>query len=261
MVFRTFEKNINSNIYIFLAFLFLVFLICDFKINIKTWLFNIIPICGLTETYIPGCGHLWFITNILICYFTVPLIKKANTCSKMFAKMLFPCYLLVVLTSLYILPIMFITLIHSLASFLIGFYILPKLIKCKFIFLPLFVFSVVVRLTVKSFFDGSPFYNNFIVGVTHNLLAIAIIIGLNYLLCLCENNKFCVALCDLMVKVSRYTFEFYIVHLILLFGNLEIQVFNQNVFNIILAFLLSCICSLIINYISTIVLNLLRRNK
>lgn len=75
-------KRIMVPLYIFLGILAIIYLVTGHKINLIVWLQTIIPICGITQNYISGCGHLWFITHLLICYAITPLLQKYKSLTK-----------------------------------------------------------------------------------------------------------------------------------------------------------------------------------
>lgn len=69
-------------LYIFVAALAAAYLAAGLSIDLSLWWQTIIPICGLTQKYIPGCGQLWFLTHLLICYLLTPLLQEHTRLGK-----------------------------------------------------------------------------------------------------------------------------------------------------------------------------------
>ena len=255
-------KKILIPLYIFLIVLLIVYFVKKLDIVLVSWIFNFIPVCGLTETYISGCGHLWFITHIFICYLLAPIFQKKNKINAMQFFMVLVGYLLLNLIFACLQISIINTLLHSMFSFFLGFYILPKIKTNSLLFLPVGLVAVLVRLAGRFLFDGSMFYNIFIVDLSQKMLGIAVIGFFCFLFSYMKekSNNFYNKNNCITKKLSVYTFEFYIVHYIFLSGNLKVNYFNSYIFNCLTAFLLSILFAFILHGV-TILINKLLKGK
>lgn len=60
--------------YPFLIFMFIFLTFTEYNVNMKDWLMHILYLPWFDK--LPGFGHLWFITLIVLCYITVYLLSK-----------------------------------------------------------------------------------------------------------------------------------------------------------------------------------------
>lgn len=175
--------------------------------SVSQILYNLFLLSGLSQQYIPRCGHLWFITHILICYLVTPFLMRFRPCKH---TILFVCtYLAVKIIAAYSIPTILSTLISSLGSFLVGFYLLPIMLSNYRKLIILFPVSIILRIVFFYFFDGSILYSLFLVDISHKMLAISIIAIFNLLGQYLSRVSL---LNQITEKFKPLTYAFYIVH-------------------------------------------------
>jgi len=69
-------RKIMLPLWMFLIALFVMLAINKIFYDWIFWLHSIVPIIGISGISIPAAGHLWFITDLLICYLFTPLFMK-----------------------------------------------------------------------------------------------------------------------------------------------------------------------------------------
>lgn len=238
-------KRLMLPLYIFIAILAIFYLAAGLSIDLSLWWQTIIPICGLTQKYIPGCGQLWFLTHLLICYLLTPLLQERARLEKRGIVLMAVIWLAVCVLLTYTVPPIWCTLLNSLLSYAIGFYVLPHLLRRKHhygLLLGTAFLSCCCRLAFRHFFDGTPFYNSVATELCALVLALSIIIFLfqiGELIDATANSsaKSCVA------ALGKRTYEFYLVHYIFLMGPLKMQNFQSAFLDMAVAFLLSSVLS------------------
>ncbi len=170
-------RKILVPLYVFLLFVAILYFFIGIKVSTWQWFSNIIPIVGLTESYMPGCGPLWFVTHLLVCYLLTPFLPQSSRLtSHQFVTGLL-LYLVIIALAAYTIPAIYGVLIHSIGSYLIGFYLLPHIKADRFRSLSLWlgVVAIVIRIGGKMFCDGSFLYDRILVDLSHKTLAVAII--------------------------------------------------------------------------------------
>ena len=243
-------------LYIFLSILAIIYLVTGHKINLIVWLQTIIPICGITQNYISGCGHLWFITHLLICYAITPLLQKYKSLTKKQIVLAIVIWFVACSLLAYMIPAIWCTLLNSLMSYAVGFYVLPHILHREYHYASLFCtafLSCCCRLVFRHFFDGTPFYNSVATELCSLVLALSIIVFLFQVGKLYEAVANCAAK-SCIASLGERTYEFYLVHYIFLTGALKIQNFQSAVLNMVVAFLLSSVLSEIVFQIEKMIL-------
>lgn len=249
-------KRLLLPLYIFLAVLAASYLAAGLPIDLFLWWQSIIPICGLTQKYIPGCGQLWFLTHILICYLLTPAMQahvrlKRNGILLMAVIWLAACLLLAHTVS----PI-WCTLLNSLLNYAVGFYALPYLLRRKrsyALILGTAVFACGARVVCHLFWDETPFYNSVATGICSLILALSIMVFLFQIGKKLEETatgtaRTCIA------ALSKRTYEFYLAHYIFLTGPLKIKL-PHYLQSVLAAFALSIALAQFVHWLS----NLFRR--
>ena len=232
-------------LYIFIATLAIVYLVAGLSIDLAIWGQTIIPICGLTQKYIPGCGQLWFLTHLLLCYLLTPLLQERVRLEKNGIALMAVIWLAACVLLAYTVPPIWCTLLNSLLSYAAGFYVLPHFLRRKHhygLLLGTAFLSCCCRLAFRHFFDGTPFYNSVATELCSLVLALSIIVFLFQVGKLFEaatnsSVKSCAA------ALGKRTYEFYLVHYIFLTGPLKMQSFQSAFLNMAVAFLLSLVLS------------------
>lgn len=108
-------------LYIFVAALAAAYLAAGLPIDLSIWGQTIIPICGLTQKYIPGCGQLWFLTHLLICYLLTPLLQEHTRLGKRGIVLMLAIWLVVCVLLAYTVPPIWCTLLNSLLSYFFSY--------------------------------------------------------------------------------------------------------------------------------------------
>ena len=246
-------KRLLLPLYIFIAILAVVYLVAGYSINMSEWWQTIVPICGLSQNYIPGCGQLWFLTHLLVCYLITPALQKLARPDKRGIIVLGLIWLAVCMLLAYTAAPIWCTLLGSLLSYAVGFYVLPYFLRKKRSYAALLgiaLFFCCCRLAFRHFFDGTPFYNSVATEICALGLALPIIIflfqlGKRFDGAASSTVKLCTA------GLSKRTYEFYLVHYIFLTGPLKIALphYWQSV---LVAFALSVALAELVHFLSNI---------
>lgn len=221
--------------------------------HLAAW--NIIPIAGLTERYIDGGGHLWYITHILICYLYALLLYGINAhCRKWRLDaviLLIVGYILLLFTFQLFSPGILCVLLASIFSFSIGFFFSDHLFRCCRKLTILLPVSLVLRLGGKYLFDDSPLYTSFLAIISQQMLGLSIF-ALVASLCLAiyKRGKIVVSLPKNIHYFETISYEFYLTHGFLLLPPLGIHFFQSTLCNLIVAFLLSILSASVIHILS-----------
>lgn len=240
-------------LYIFVAALAAAYLAAGLPIDLSIWGQTIIPICGLTQKYIPGCGQLWFLTHLLICYLLTPLLQEHTQLGKRGIVLMSAIWLVVCVLLAYTVPPIWCTLLNSLLSYAVGFYVLPHLLLRKHhygLLLGTAFLSCCCRFVFRHFFDGTPFYNSVATELCSLVLALSIIVFLFQI------GKLFDAAVNSSVKsrvaaLSKKTYEFYLVHYIFLTGPLKIKL-PHYLQSVLVALVLSAVSSAFVHLLSNL---------
>lgn len=244
-IVRWYAKKLQRLIvplYIFLAFLAIVYCINGHPIDATVWLQTAIPICGLTQNYISGCGQLWFLTHLLICYLITPLLQRTSRI-EIRPWLLLVVWSIVAVLLAYSVPQIWCTLWNSLFNYCVGFYAMPKLLekRCPY---ALLVFGAavacVLRLVFRAALDETPFYNTVVTEICSIVLAGSIFIFL-YQMGLNFEKSTSVLVRKATSEVSKRTYEFYLSHYIFLSGYLRIRVSGNVWIDAAVSFVLAVI--------------------
>lgn len=173
-------KRLLLPLYIFIAILAVVYLVAGYSINMSKWWQTIVPICGLSQNYIPGCGQLWFLTHLLVCYLITPALQKFARPDKRGIIVIGLVWLAVCTLLAYTVAPIWCTLLGSLLSYAVGFYVLPHFLSRKRSYAALLgvaLFFCCCRLAFRHFFDETPFYNSVATEICSMGLALPIVIS------------------------------------------------------------------------------------
>ena len=250
-------KQLLIPLYIFLAILAIFYLAAGYSIELSRWLQTIIPNCGLSQKYIPGCGQLWFLTHLLVCYLITPALQKFARPNRRGFITIGLLWLAICVLLAYTVDPIWCTLLGSLLSYAVGFYVLPYFLCKKHSYAVLLgtaLFFCCCRLTFRHFFDGTPFYNSVATEIYSLGLGLSIIIFLFQLGKLFDKTESSTAKLY-TTRLSKATYEFYLVHYIFLTGPLKIALphYWQSV---LVAFALSVVLAGLVHFLSDI----LRKN-
>lgn len=246
-------KRLLLPLYIFIAILAVVYLVAGYSINMSKWWQTIVPICGLSQNYIPGCGQLWFLTHLLVCYLITPALQKFARPDKRGIIVIGLVWLAVCTLLAYTVAPIWCTLLGSLLSYAVGFYVLPHFLsrKCSYAaLLGVALFFCCCRLAFRHFFDETPFYNSVATEICSLGLALPIVIFLFQL-----GKRFDDAASSTVklriAGLSKRTYEFYLVHYIFLTGPLKVALphYWQSA---LAAFALAVVLAELVHFLSNI---------
>lgn len=264
--FRTRLLRILTPYYLFLVLLLLVYVVRFgwHSVIPEKWLFYVLPLQGFTQNYINGAEHLWFVTDILLCYLLTPLLhviqEKISKRQKLWLPVMFLLYCAVLLLSSYLLPAIVCTTIVTVFSYMLGFLFIKALISRRsIVFIVMLVTSPAIRLAANRLLDGTPLYDRFIAPVTHQLLAASLF-------------------CLLFMAVSRWfhpllrigktvrfldsvSYEIYLVHYMFIIGPLALAVFRISVLNFLVLILLTAAAAMALHFLSGGILKRLRKKQ
>ena len=212
---------------------------------------------------ISGCGHMWFLTALMLCYFLMLIWKKMydqRSISGMQERRFRWWYCMLgavcVCAGGYIGICFEWFYIYFLGYFLRRSW--KEVTQRQYLFLStLMVAAMVVRLVGREYLDDTVYYDGMIVFLTHNILAIWIVATIRF----CdERTQIVKQLADLksINWFDAYSYEIYIVH----FGILEIcSMLNmQNTILEMIIFLwMSMACAILLKKSSNIIVNAVRR--
>ncbi len=238
-------KKLLIPLWIFLGILFAVLFALSTLPSGFFWWTNIIPLAGITESYLPGCGHLWFITHILVCYLGTPILMRLKRPERVWGISIL--YIVVKLVSAYTLPAIMCTLLASIGSYLVGFYCLPRWKQHYKKIAYLIPCAIAMRLMSRLLFDDSVLYDLVLSDLSHKLLAVSLI-ALAYQLArfVYKPGKFT----DAIEKLSQYTYEFYLVHQPLILGAIALGVFANTAIVGAVCFLASLVAAWVLHELS-----------
>lgn len=238
-------------VYIFMIILFIIQVINkNFDVKyIFIYFFNIQQFTGGPQ----GAGHLWFITQILICYLITPLLKNLNNTRER-----------TILIIIMLLAGIFTSYFYSKIGMCI-FYVITYVLgyfyesyEKKFtinIFYStcLIIVSLIIRVLALKFLDGTVLYECIIVSITHFFLCFGIFYIIRKI-CL-ERNFSSNKIIDWFDGISFYV---YIVHYIFMVGPLRTMGFTENILiNSILTVMLSFVFAIVLKEIDKKISNVI----
>lgn len=179
-------KRILPSFYVFLVVLLCVYLIVDVKLDISRWLIYIFCLQG-TGLYLYGAEHLWFLTVLLMCYLITPIMDwlRVNS-SRNRNVILYVCFILVQLLCTYFISEKLGTYLLKINIYVIGYVLGKSTYKCDKLYqfvlaMALGIVGVVVRLIGKVLIDGTVTYNVMVAGITHSMIALAMLLMFQYM--------------------------------------------------------------------------------
>ena len=235
-------------LYVFLIILALLHTIVGYRIRVPVWLQTIIPICGLTQNYISGCGHIWFLTHLLVCYLITPFLQKYNPVHKITLILCFPLWFAIAMMLAYTIPAIWCTFFNSIFTYFIGFYVLPDLLKLQFhIALPVLgaLFSCLLRLGCRMIWDNTPFYNSVATNFSSVILATSIV---TFIVKICAFNTNYPS--RIISRSSERTYEFYLVHYVFLNGVIRVRLVSHPLMSVLVALVFSIMLAEIVFQLS-----------
>ena len=257
-------KKILLPLYIFMIFLAIFKIIFEGNINIieyLKYLINMQGILGVTD----GGVHLWFLTALMICYLTTPLLESIKSKKLKLNKaigILF-IYVIIQIFCAYIVNINFAlghpfsTYLIYLLTYIIGYYYSYYTQNKEFnskkfvIFTLIMIILMVIRVISNKLIDGSILYDRIIAMYTNVIFAIwvSIFIKKYYKII---NYQF---LKKVVNKLDYLSFEIYIVHPVAI--ELFMSFTNNIIVNICFTLITTYIIALLFNKIFIFINNIL----
>lgn len=205
-------------IYIWLIFVNVIYRITNANVKYINNLFYILNIQAFANKNLLGLEHLWFISLILIMYLITPCLNKAKNLklnrSKVYTLLVFQILSFIVLSLLnedvgrYIFYIFIYINVYFASSKNIE-------IHNKYLMIASFIVAIIFRVGLRSIFDNTIIYSNFVVLPTQTIIAISIF---TYL----KNLDFNIKRIDIINWLDGITYYIYIVHYIFCVGPLKI---------------------------------------
>jgi peptidoglycan/LPS O-acetylase OafA/YrhL len=169
---------------------------------------------------IGSLGPLWFTTVIMLCYLLVPILQRISTCIHHFDRAIITTIFVGIIISIIISKYI---VISYFVVFMIGYFTgkikwLDEIDnRIMMIFTLLFLFTLAGRLITHKFFDGTYYYEQFVL-ISHPIIGIWFVVVLSYL------KKKKILIIEVLNKnkvievIDSYSFYVYLVHGIFCMG-------------------------------------------
>lgn len=241
-------KRILIPLYIFMAYLLIIYLIKGINISIFNWIAYILNLQGF-QIYIHGAEHLWYLTVIMICYTVTPILdRNKKKLNKKNIKILIPILIFIqVLTTYFIntqIGIYLIYILLYIISYIVGNSVNISISNKKiFLAFGIGIISITIRLIGKFLLDDTRIYNVIIVGYTQAIIAFSIFYIFAYL-----GNKF---KANSVIKyIDSISFEVYLVHYMYMVGPVRFMgLTNSFILNTIITIIASVITAILLKKI------------
>lgn len=215
--------------YLFLVILAGVHLTLGIHQKLENWLISVLFLEGI-EVYLLGAEHLWFLTVMLACYFITPvmdILKKKNMTSSKYL-----WFFLGISAILQVLATVFVSTQLGRYWNLVNLYILAYILgSCQFICKSPKMFvtavsagiaAIAFRLIGRFCWDGTVFYTLYIVGLTHAVLALSIMMVFQF--CIHKTPG------KLITFFDNISYEVYLVHYMLICGPISLMHMTDSFF-------------------------------
>lgn len=181
-------------------------------LNLQGWA-KIVPGCQLSwVSCIDGCGPMWFLTALMLCYAVMLIVKHFDwRCTSIQSVWLYIVFgvLMVILAAFFGICLEWLY-IYFLGYLLKGVW--SAISKRQYIVVTIcMMLSMAIRLYARMILDGTIWYDNILVYLTHNVLAIWIIATIRLMN---QNSGLIKKLLSirLIQWVDRYQYEVFLVH-------------------------------------------------
>lgn len=229
--------------------------IIAYCLNLEGLLFINGDIFSMFFKYIPGLGHLWFITIIMICYLLIPVLQKASS------KIMHPtCFIIVFFLIASVISIaisnycsLFYFVIFATGYFAKKINLLERVnVYFLLIYTAIFLAAIFGRLLLQQTMDGTSVYSLY-VTISHLFVGTWFVILFSFL-----NNKFPTILAKIAdLKVTKlfdsYSFYIYLTHGVLCMETFNVYEFFSLPLATILFFGGTIISTFLLKYISDII--------
>lgn len=228
--------------YPFIIIMFVFLYMTDYHVTINDWIMHLLFLPWFDK--LPGFGHLWFVTMIVICYMGIYIISKPKC--KMLRKfkssgIIFALLSQIILGVIGVPNYLFLYLILYLLAFLNARSILEWINRIH-IKTMMIVCCIVVPMVISLFYLE---LTNKYTSVWGGLICAIIILGLlNKLFSTVKENRF-------VSFISTISFEIYLVHHVFCFGNYSVfQIIGNPILGIIVIFLISVLLAYFLHSIN-----------
>lgn len=251
-------SKILVSYYILLAITLIIYSIFNIDINLNSILTYVFCLQGITyKNIIPGLEHLWFISIIIISYLLTLILNylREKLIHNKLSYIIIICFLILtqILVDFSILPTAFGA---RIGTFILGYFIackykysLPKKILKNVSILTILTLSIRIYftyITTIEFYNFNHIFNNYFINWQHTLLGCFIFMALyhifssNFIFYNKEFNK--------LNFISKYSYEIYLVHQIIIIGPLSILFLsNYLILNLIIIFTITIIVAFLIH--------------
>lgn len=232
--------------YILLICLFILYTVSRINTASSDWIGYIFFCQGITENYLPGLAHLWYLTAIMLCYLITPVLYRIRTNRKknVVVMILLVMYIYFGINYQNIFP----TIMFSMAEYVIGFLTIKKVLEIfsskprKSLGLSFGLFGVfcVCKIVFNSYFDGTMLYMNFLVPVIDFLIGYTIFI-IVFLIGYLAYRKISdlQGIKNVTNHLDSITFEFYLIHYVLITGPFTVNMAFPPILKVLLIFVVS----------------------
>lgn len=243
-------RKLSNSYYTFIVIMFIFLAYTGYNNTIKDWLMHIFFLPWFDK--LPGFGHLWFITMIVICYIGIFVVSRlplqiVNKCKERGIILL---------------------LVSIVTQMIIGRMGLPNYIL---VYLLLYIYAFLNAERILNFIDRIPLKSSMISGT---VIIIAAILLFYFNLLNEYTSKWCgiisaLAVFTIFVKlfknsaknaiveyISTISFELYLVHHVFCFGKYSLyQIIPNPILGTIAIFIISIILAALLHYISNSIKN------
>ncbi|MBQ7133162.1 MAG: acyltransferase [Ruminococcus sp.] len=229
--------------------------IIAYCLSLEGLLFIAGDISSMFFKYIPGLGHLWFITIIIICYLLIPVLQKVSSKSMHPTRFLIVFFLVASVISIVISNYcsLFYFVIFATGYFSKRINLLER-VNTSFllIYTAIFFAAILGRLLLQQTMDGTSVYSSY-VAISHLFVGTWFVVLFSFL-----NNKFPTILTKIAdLKVTKlfdsYSFYIYLTHGVLCIDTFNVYEFFSLPLATILFFGGTIISTFLLKYISDII--------
>lgn len=211
-------KKIMIPVWIWVAIVNIIYLIKGTPINavsVISYIFNLQGWFGATN----GLEHLWFLSVIMICYFVTPILNKLKALGS--KVMLITIILFAISIVCSYIDIKVGRYIFEINLYIIAYYCsffeekLQGISSNRIVCICLIIVSMLARVILKKYIDGTVLYSNIVVLVTQSIIGFSIFELIKHLKLENVNIK-------LINHFDGISYYMYIVHCIFCVGPVDI---------------------------------------
>lgn len=272
-VFRWYKRRvlrISIPYYIFLILAFITYSFTNTHVDMTTKIDSVFLINGITENYLPGAAHLWFLTFILISYIITPVLYKIKKCDLKINLLVSICLILVYFfVALYTKDI-YGTIYINVLEYIIIFLFVGRLfelinmsnITYKKIIVEIFLIFVLClfKLIFNIFFDNTIIYSKFLVPFIDTLIGLSIFILIfNISSFAYPKFKNLHVLSSIINNLDSISFEFYLVHYFFIAGPISLINISNPLIDSLLILLVSYFCATILHFFCSLFFKVIKK--